>query len=447
MFKRIHIGTILIMLLTVSGLIAQNAYFCVIEQDTISIKSDLDINNAIDTYLIAYGDQGFPHIEAIFDSYNKEKQNEYFHYRIDKGNSVHIDTVVFGNYSPREISLLSRYISLPESGLFHYSQVRNMIDELKLNPLLAVQDRANIYQNGLRLYTEAKQDIRFDAIASYKQEGTRQGIVGDISLELINLGGLGRLASFYWSKPSLDVNSFDLSYTEPYIFNQPFSARLAFSQRYQDSVYVKRDLDLSVIYHMNQRSFMSIDYISEQISTSEIGSDSGFVKQTRSGSNLSIHLLSKPGNILAYLDLNSGLHFALNQRISRSEFDMGIKVRKSILGANISLLGAYATSQDPIALYDQFKLGGARFLRGAYYEQYVTNAYLGLKIEAGYYRRAHLFTFYDGALIQHQPSILHNLGIGFSLPAGKNRLTIAIGVNPKESLQQAKFHLSWGMAI
>ena len=438
-------GILLLLLMMSSGLLAQTTYFCVIEQDTISIQNELDISNELDAYLIRYGDQGFPHIEAIFDSYNKENNNEYFHYRIDKGTNVHIDTVVFGDYSPREISLLSRYISLPKSGVFHYSELRNMINELKLNPLLKVQDRADIYQNGLRLYTEAKQDIRFDAVASYKQEGDQQGIIGNISLELINLGGLGRLASFYWSKPSLDVNSFDLSYTEPYIFNQPFSIRMAFSQRYQDSIYVKRDLDLRVIYHLNQRSDMSIDYINEEISTSEIGSDSGFVRQTRSGSHLSIHLLSKPGNFLAYFDLNSGLHFALNQRISRSEFDMGITLHKSILGANISLLGAFVSSEDPIALYDQFKLGGARFLRGAYYEQYVTNAYLGWKIEAGYYRRAHLFAFYDGAVMQNQPSILHNLGVGFSLPAGKNRLTIAIGVNPKESLQQAKFHLSWGM--
>ncbi len=68
-------------------------------------------------------------------------------------------------------------------------------------------------------------------------------------------------------------------------------------------------------------------------------------------------------------------------------------MRKSILGVNIDILGGYVASEDPIALYDQFKLGGANFLRGAYFEQYITNAFIGWKIEAGYFKRAHLLLF------------------------------------------------------
>ncbi|MEA2076843.1 MAG: hypothetical protein U9O95_02360 [Candidatus Marinimicrobia bacterium] len=445
MNRHLYIFFLCILLLISGMLYAEPVYYCVIENDTLAVKSETDLKATIDQFLVDLGDQGFPHIEAILDAYVKEDGREYFHYRIDKGTKTVIDTVVFGDYSPREISLLSRYITLPESGTFHYTQVRNMISELKTNTLLDVEERADIYKNGLRLYTEAKQDVRFDAMASYKQESDRQGVIGDISLSLINLGGLGRLASFYWSRPTLGVNSFDLSYTEPYIFNKPFSTRLTFSQRYQDSLYVKRDLNVAVIYHMNQRSNLTVNYINEQISTSEIGSDSGFVTQNRSGSNVSLQWLSKPGNITGYVNFMSGLHFALDQRVSRSELDARLKLRKSILGANINLLGGYVTSEDPIALYDQFKLGGATFLRGAYFEQYITNAYVGWKIEAGYFQRTHLFVFYDGVIMQHKDPVLHHFGVGFSLPAGNNRLTIALGLNPKESIRQAKFHLSWGV--
>ncbi|MCF7833468.1 MAG: hypothetical protein K9N05_07835 [Candidatus Marinimicrobia bacterium] len=445
MIKRLNIIAILIITFLASLLFAEKGYFCVIEKDTLSVNTENALESTVDKYIVSLGDRGFPHVEAILDAYVKKGENEYFHYRIDKDSKVMIDTVVFGDYSPREISLLSRYITLPESGPFHYTLVRDMINELKANTLLNVEDRADIYKNGLRLYTDAKQDIRFDAIASYKQEADRQGVIGNISLELINLGGLGRLASFYWSRPTLGVNSIDLSYTEPYIFNKPFSVKLAFSQRYQDSLYVKRDLDISVLYHMNQRSDFIINYVNEQISTTTVGSDSGFVTQNRSGSNLSLFWRSKPGNISGSVNLTSGLHFALNQRVSRSELTAQLKLRRSILGANINLLGGYVASKDPIALYDQFKLGGANFLRGAYFEQYITNAYVGWKIEAGYFRRAHLFAFYDGVIMQHENPISHHLGVGFSLPAGNNRLTLALGVNLQESIQQAKFHLSWNM--
>ena len=445
MSKRLNIFCILFIVSLASLVYADPGYFCVIENDTISVNNEKALESTIDNYIVSLGDQGYPHIEAILNAYVKKGENEYFHYRVDKGIKTMIDTVVFGDYSPREISLLSRYITLPESGVFNYSQVRNMINELKANTLLDVGERADIYKNGLRFYTVAKQNVRFNAIVAYKQEADRQGIIGNISFELINLGGLGRLASFYWSRPTLGVNSIDLSYTEPYIFNKPFSAKLAFSQRFQDSLYVKRDLDLGVIYHMSQRSNFTVNYVNEHIGTTNIGSDSGFVTQNRSATNISILWLAKPGNISGSINLTTGLHFASNQRISRSELDARLTLRKSILGVNIDILGGYVASEDPIALYDQFKLGGANFLRGAYFEQYITNAFIGWKIEAGYFKRAHLFAFYDGVIMQHADPVTHHLGVGFSLPAGNNRLTIAIGLNPKESFQQAKFHLSWDM--
>jgi len=444
MIRRTHI-IIVLLILFCGSLFADPDLFCVIEQDTIQVSDQADLNNIINDFTINMGDQGYPHIELILDSYKKHNGNEYFRYRIDKGNKTFIDTVVFGDYSKREISLLSRYITLPESGVFNYTLVREMLEELKANPLLDVEERADIYNNGLRLYTRAKQDARFDAMASYKQENDKQGIIGDVSLELINLGGLGRLASFHWSRPTLGVNSFDLSYTEPYIFNNPFSASISFSQRYQDSLFVKRDLDISVIYHMNQRSDLTVNYVNERISTNEPGSDSGFVSQNRSGSKVSLYWRSKPRDLTFHANLNSGLYFTSEQRVSKSELNTGIKFRKSVYGINFDILGGYVTSQDPIALYDQFKLGGANFLRGAYFEQYITNAFVGWKLEAGYYKRVHLFAFYDGVVMEHANPISHHVGIGFSLPAGSNRLTIALGLNTQESFRQAKFHLSWEM--
>ena len=443
MIRKLHMVFVLLMSVMAIPIFAEINYFCIIENDTVMVKNENDLKAAVDGYLVEFADKGFPHIEAVLDAYEKEGNNEYFRYRINKGTATLIDTVVFGDYSAREISLLSRYITLPESGKFNYTEVRNMIDELKSNPLLDVKNRADIYENGLRLYTEAKQDIRFDAMAAYKQENDKQGIVGDVKMELIDLGGLGRLASFYWSRPTLGVNSFDLSYTEPYIFNKPFSARASFSQRYQDSLYVKRDLDIAVIYHMSQRSSLTVNYVNEQISTQDNGSDSGFVKLNRSGSNLNLYWQSRAGKFRAYINVISGLRFAAAQRISSSKLETGMEFRPSILGLNLDILGGYVSSADPIALYDQFKLGGANFLRGAYFEQYVTNAFVGRKLEAGNFKGIHLFAFYDGVIMQHDDPVTHHVGFGFSIPTGNNRLTIALGMNPEEGFRQAKFHVKW----
>ena len=422
-------------------------FYCVMEGDTLRVEKAADIHDVVAEYMIVhFGDRGYPFAEAVLDAYERTDQAEYFHYRIARGLSAQIDTVVFGDYSPREISLLSRYITLPESGNFHYSEMRAMMNELKANPLLNVEERADIYGNGLRFYTEAKQDIRFDALLAYKQESERQGIVGDVSCELINLLGLGRLATFYWSRPTLGVNAIDVSYTEPYILNKPFSVQASFSQRFQDSLYVKRDLDLGVIYHINPRSHFKIEYRNERIGTTTAGSDSGFVTQRRSGSDLSFQWRSRPGKLNTYARLSSAVHVNAGTLLSRSELNAGLSLQISRFETRVLILGGYTASEDPIALYDQFKLGGALFLRGAYFEQYLTDRYIGWKVESGYnYNRLRLFAFYDGAFMDHAQPFSHHAGIGLSLPAGNNRVTIGLGVNLAESVQQAKFHLSWNM--
>ena len=432
------------LLLSASMLFANPSYFLIIEQDSVELIDSKDLEVNLDNLLLNFGNKGYPHIEINFDSYVKKGNNEYFHYRVNKKEKVTIDTVVFGDYSPREVSLLSRYIDLPESGEFNYSKLINMIAELKNDPLLTVQDKADIYKNGLRLYTEAKQNIRFDAMAAYKEEVEAKGIIGNLSFELANLGGLGRMLSFHWSRPTLEANSIDLSYTEPYIFNRPFSASLAFAQRYEDSSYVKRDLDLSLIYHIDRRSTLSVNYLNEYIGSSENGSDSLFITRNRSASKITFNWYSKPGIFMAKIQASSSLHFAEEHRVSKNHLELETHYRANNIGANLRILGGYATSEEVLASYDQYKIGGARFLRGAYFEQYVSPAYLGWSLESGYFNDTDIFLFYDGAIIKDINKVQHHAGLGISIPAANSKLTIALGLDTREGFNGAKFHAVWG---
>lgn len=448
MKRIVHMMVLFLLLFAAFHLQAAGNLYCVIEQDTLALSANESLRDCLDGIVVNFGEQGYPFTEAVLSAYERENGDEYFHYRISKGEKIRIDTVVFGDYSPRERSLLSRYIDLPESGDFDYSRVRSMIAELKSNELLTVEERADIYGNGLRLYTSAKQDIRLDAVVSYKQEGERNGIVGDLRCELINLGGLGRVANFYWSRPTLGVNRIDLSYTEPYIFNKPLSLQGEFSQRYQDSLYVKRDLTLGLIYHIHRRAFLRIDYQNEYINTTENGSDSGFVRQRRSGTDFYLQYVSAAGPLRFMLDARSGLRLERAELLSHSEFEGRLLLRRKRFGTNLHVLAGLLKSRGDIALYDQFKLGGAAFLRGANFEQYRTTQYLGWQLESGYfYEKTRLFAFYDGVFMQHQQPLSHHIGLGFSLPAGNNMITIALGYNLAESLRQAKFHLIWDMGI
>lgn len=448
--KRQHSFFILLFLLTVlCGLpVAAERYFCVIEQDTLPAAHENAVKEILDEQLLRLGNEGYPFANLVLNAYERRGDEEYFHYRISKGEQVRIDTVVFGDYRPREISLLTRSLRQPEAGYFHYGKIRETLAELRANPLLEVEERADIYGKGLRLYTKAKQDIRFDAVLAYKQEDEDRGIIGDLSCELINLGGLGRVARFYWSRPTLHVNAIDVAYTEPYILNKPFSVDAAFSQRYQDSLYVKRDWNIGLTFHLGSRAHLSIDYRYEFIATTETGSDSGFVSQRRSGTDLSLFYDSAPRPFRVQLALNSGIRPYPDHLLSRSEAELRISWLPSKLGFHLNVLGGLAASTRPIALYDQYKLGGAVFLRGAYFEQYRSGRFLGWQAEAGYRMgETRMFVFYDGVWMQHAIPLRHHIGIAFALPAGRNRITLALGYDLAESLRQSKVHFIWDMGI
>ena len=92
MSKRLNIFCILFIVSLASLVYADPGYFCVIENDTISVNNEKALESTIDNYIVSLGDQGYPHIEAILNAYVKKGENEYFHYRVDKGIKTMIDT-------------------------------------------------------------------------------------------------------------------------------------------------------------------------------------------------------------------------------------------------------------------------------------------------------------------------------------------------------------------
>lgn len=446
-----HYILLLFLSLAITGLpLAAERYFCIIEQDTLTAGSETALKQILGDHLLHLGNQGFPFAQLVLHAYERRENTEYFHYRISKGEQTRIDTIVFGDYRPREISLLSRTLRLSgeQQENFHYGKIREILADLKANPLLEVEERADIYGNGLRLYTKARQDIRFDAVLAYKEENTARGMVGNLSCELINLGGLGRVAHFYWSRPTLHVNAIDVAYTEPYVLNKAFSIDAAFSQRFQDSLYVKRDWNIGLTFHLGPRSNLSIDYQYEYIGTTETGSDSGFVTQRRSGTDVSLLYQSPPRPFRIQALLRSGIRPDAGFLLSRNAAEMRMTYQPSRLGFHINILGGIAASRRPVALYDQYKLGGAAFLRGAYFEQYRTDRFLGWQAELGYFLgETQIFAFYDGVWMPLPRPLRHHIGIAFALPAGRNRITLALGYDLAESLRQSKVHFIWDMGI
>jgi hypothetical protein len=97
-----------------------------------------------------------------------------------------------------------------------------------------------------------------------------------------------------------------------------------------------------------------------------------------------------------------------------------------------------------LAGYQQFRLGGGTFLRGAFFEQYRVDWYTGGILEGGVddgLLRAGLFV--DWAWMEGISGPLIHAGTSLSLPAGTSRLKILLGFDVQEPQTQGKIHVGW----
>jgi len=121
-------------------------------------------------------------------------------------------------------------------------------------------------------------------------------------------------------------------------------------------------------------------------------------------------------------------------------------IRYKLFGSNIKAKYGIVDSKAGVQIYDKIKLGGGEFLRGAYFEQYLTEEYYGFSFEIGIFSgKSNLFAFYDLGILRELNEPTHHIGMSVKLPAGKSHISLTIGFNLDESYENGKVHLKWNL--
>jgi len=390
--------------------------------------------------------KGYPYAKIILEKYKKENEDDIFTYRIQKGENAVIDTIVYGKYKKREINIIERNITELPLGQYNYLKVNRAINDLKQIEYLSVSDRKNIYKSGLRLYTKPKNKTKLDALLSYKKEKDESGIIGNFSIEMQNLFGLGRHASLSWYRPNLKTNRIKINYFEPYIFNSRFSLEGEYYQDFHDTLYVKRDIDLRIYYQFNPK--LRIGYINslENVFSSEGGEKMGIKSMKQYGTSIGIDGSLGDGIAIDNFFGKVGMKSFENNKMYFSTISSDLIIRYKLFGSNIKAKYGIVDSKAGVQIYDKIKLGGGEFLRGAYFEQYLTEEYYGLSFEIGIFSgKSNLFAFYDLGILRELNEPTHHIGMSVKLPAGKSHISLTIGFNLDESYENGKVHLKWNL--
>jgi outer membrane protein insertion porin family len=415
---------------------------------------NLIVSNIIDQY----ENKGFPFASIKIESIEFGK---------DEGNENHFANL-FLTINPRQRSVIDKIeisgnTKTKDNVIIRSSQIR-ISEEYSQTKVDAIPEKLNrlrffepvelplFYFNSknegvLKISIKEKETNYFDGIAGYvpalndKESGY---LTGFVNVNLRNLFGSGRAASFRWQQENRFSQELELRYLEPWFFDLPFNIEAGLFQRKQDSTYIQRKFELQI-------EFIATHEISASVlinSQSTIPTERNFKTLTvynsssfTSGVNLRIDTRDDFYSPTSGLYFNNSykysakkingpmeyITFNMNTNISQQRLEFDFSIYKQFFGGQVSAFGIHGRELrgDEVEISDLYFLGGTNSLRGYQEKQFQGNRLLWTNLEYRFLlsRRSYAFLFFDtGYFLRNedkQRNIAENssfkIGYGFGL--------------------------------
>lgn len=441
-FKQLKISLILLVVFCSAYAAPDNLIHLTISEDTLGLVYPEQVPDYLNITLKTWGNAGYPFAEIVLALFEKKDGIPHAYYRLNPGESVSVDTVVFGDFSPGESRRLYRIIHDDLTGLYHGGKIEDALKRLRGNGWLLTEDRHDIYGNYLRFYVRKVEDFNFDALMSYQSDAG--GLVGMAEFSMVNFLGLGRQADFRWYHPSTRTNRIYLQWVEPYLFNSGLTAEIRLKQEHEDTLYVYRDGRIRLIWQGKYWKW-GVLASGEEIFTTEAGDLAGISSGSRQLSALDLSYESNI-NESFYFTISglAGVRTGGDTLQYPLEFKAGIRYSVKSIYFQATMPGGWIMGQGRPAQYQLYRLGGSEFLRGALFEQYRTSAFSGITFEGGFDDGLVRFgLFSDLAILSDVDEFLIHTGATLILPAGNSKLRLLLGFDMRQPLSRGKFHIGW----
>ncbi len=328
-------------------------------------------------------------------------------------------------------------------------------------------------EGGLLLRVVEGTASRFDGLLGYvPAAGGQKGyFTGLLDIALGNLLGTGRALEAHWQKRDQETQDIKLAYWEPWIAGWPVSAGVSFSQLIQDTIYVQREFGIHFSAPLLENLAVIGQLASVSISPDSIGSYvQGLLRSRTLTASIGVEYDSRDDRI----NPRHGVYYSTSVQAGRKK-NLGpseviaLQEEKDLINNKRifldlewylptlkrqliawSLHGRQIKSNEgSLPLPDQFRLGGARTLRGYREDQFRGAAVAWSNLEWRYLlgRRSRVFLFADGGYFSTQSKDLkHNAfklgyGLGFRLETGLGMMGVDYGLAQGEGLMNGKVHV------
>jgi len=293
-------------------------------------------------------------------------------------------------------------------------------------------------------------------------------LTGLVNVSLRNLFGTDRKMSVRWERDDRFSQELAAQYVEPWIFDLPIDLSGSFSQRQQDTTFVRRDVEGKADVHLSDAVSIAGSIMHENV----IPSNSLAVALLTNSSTTSFGLELRYDSRDDIISPLSGVYYSTDYEIGTKKYpapppstsQLSSAVSRAGLDADffvpaftrqviaLGVHGRELTSGD-IELGDLYRFGGATTLRG-----YAENQFLGSKIgwtnlEYRFIlaRRTFFFGFFDAGYyflpanyVLNAPGAQqyrYGYGVGLRFDSSLGNIGVSLALGEGDSFTQAKIHI------
>ncbi|MCX6170045.1 MAG: BamA/TamA family outer membrane protein [Ignavibacteriales bacterium] len=398
---------------------------------------------------------------------------------IDEGVKSKIDKIeIQGNDRTKDF-VITRALHLKTGQEYSQKKIDEIPDRLNRLRFFEPVEQPEFYFNSkqegvLKISIKEKQTNYFDGILGYVpavNDKERGYLTGFINVNMRNLFGTGRAASFRWQQENRSSQELELHYLEPWLFDLPFNIEGSLLQRKQDSTYVQRNLEGSLEYLATDEISASIIIGTQSTIPSELNSQNSTVFNSTSfttGVNFRIDTRDDFYAPTKGIYLNNSYKFIskringptgfitpdtkLNISLQRLEFDFTIF--SQLFQKQVAAIGVHGRELrgDNTDLSDLYFLGGANTLRGYREKQFQGNRIFWSNLEYRFLlsKRSFTFLFLDSGYFLRNEDKQKNIpeissfkigyGFGLNIETGLGVLGVSFALAKGDSFGDGKIH-------
>jgi outer membrane protein assembly factor BamA len=437
----------------------------------------------LDDALLQFEIRGYPfsrfELQSMsLDSVEKETQSLGFTFNTITGPQLLINEIQIAGNELTKKNVILREIRIKPGKIYNQKKVAQIRPRLMRTGFFEQVEEPQVFlaeknKGGLLIKLKEGKTSRFDGVLGYNPgAGEESGyFTGLLDISLGNLLGTGRSILAHWQKRDQKTQDLKFHYQEPWVAGFPVSVGFGFEQLIQDTTYIQRDIGFDLAMPLLENFTVHTRVAQTEISPDSLGSYLLLIPKSRSlyaSIGLSYDTRDDLINPLSGVYYQTSIQSGRKKNLGPEDLILDLLLKKEVDNKNLSLDIEYygqfvkrqvlalslhgrqiRSNEEFIPVPDQYRLGGARTLRGYREDQFRGSSIGWLNLEYRYIlgRRSRAFVFTDAGYFNSTTQSGYNeaykmgYGFGFRLETGLGIMGVDYGLGDGDGMFNGKVHV------